>query len=187
MVRTFLLFLFTPTLSFVAQDTIPIADILIACGSKYFSDNETAQPAMVVRGKFCGNMYYWTPPVMGDSLTQQAFRNDLPFTGRAVDFDLDGNTIGTYTFENGYLQRLEEFYMGIKMVELVFINGIPHGAQTENDSHGKVHRLLTFRHGVLEGPFYMVRYQVDQGLPDCVMEGTYHEGKEVNRKSTCSD
>jgi hypothetical protein len=187
MVRTFLLFLFAPTLSFVAQDSVSVADVFMACGNKYFSDNETSQPAMVVRGKFCGNMYYWTPPVMGDSLTQQAFRNDLPFTGRAVDFDLDGNIIGAYSFENGYLQHLEEFYKGIKRVELAFINGIPHGAQTENDHLGALQRLLTFRHGVLEGPFYMVRYQVDQGLPDCVMEGTYHEGKEVNRKSTCSD
>lgn len=79
-VKGFFIFLFAPTFSFVAQDSVSVAEVFMACGNKYFSDNETSQPAMVVRGKFCGNMYYWTPPVMGDSLTQQAFRNDLPFS-----------------------------------------------------------------------------------------------------------
>jgi hypothetical protein len=42
----------------MAAQTTPIAMLRNSCGSGYFIDNESNQPAMRVRGFFCGNSYF---------------------------------------------------------------------------------------------------------------------------------
>lgn len=89
---------------------VPIESLRNACGSGYFIDNESHQPAMLVRGFFCGNSYFYTPIAMGDSIKELAYVDHTLFTGTAEDYVAANHVIGRYTFEEGLLQTLEEFH-----------------------------------------------------------------------------
>jgi len=115
--------------SFFAQ-SIPIEMARISCGGKYFTDNHSAQPAMLVRGVFCQDSYYYTPIGFGDSLTELAYLNDQLFTGIAEDKDSSNRLIGRYTFKDGMLEQLEEFQSDGKLrQQLNFVGGKQHGVQ----------------------------------------------------------
>ena len=88
---------------------ISIEAVRNSCGSGYFIDNESNQPAMVVRGFFCGNSYFYTPISFGDSIKELAFLDQSLFTGVAEDYDSSNHVIGRYGFNEGLLQDLEEF------------------------------------------------------------------------------
>ncbi len=63
----------------IASQTTPIAMLRNSYGSGFFIDNESNQPAMLVRGFFCGNSYFYTPIGMGDSIKELYFALAPPF------------------------------------------------------------------------------------------------------------
>ncbi|MEY5134209.1 MAG: hypothetical protein RLZZ198_2213 [Bacteroidota bacterium] len=165
--------------SFFAQ-SIPIEMVRISCGGKYFTDNHSAQPAMLVRGVFCQDSYYYTPIGFGDSLTELAYLNDQLFTGIAEDKDSSNRLIGRYTFKDGMLEQLEEFQSDGKLrQQLNFVGGKQHGVQRAFDRQGILTHLRTFDHGVVDGPFFYEWYgDFGNGLVKGIAsKGSYHYEK----------
>jgi hypothetical protein len=148
---------------------VPIESVRNACGSGYFIDNESHQPAMLVRGFFCGNSYIYTPIAMGDSIKELAYVDHTLFTGTAEDYDTANHVIGRYTFKEGLLQTLEEFHpSGEPLLQLQFENGNQHGVQLSYNRQGKIERMNTYNMGVLHGPFFHAWYgDFDQ----CLVKG----------------
>lgn len=164
---------------------ILIEEIQIACGSKFFSENEH-QHALVVRGIWCGNSYFWTPINIGDSITEQAYFNDELFTGDCLDFDADGLLIGKYSFENGKLTSLKHFMKDGRMAEeYQYKDGIPNGVNIDYYYNGEIRAKRTYVMGKLNGPFLEGIDLVDYGKGICTEEGVYTDGKRKVTSKPC--
>jgi len=164
------------TIGLFAQP-VPIESVRNSCGSGYFIDNESNQAAMLVRGFFCGNSYFYTPISFGDSIKELAFVDQALFTGVAEDYDAMNHVIGRYTFKEGQLQTLEEFQpSGEPLLQLCFVNGKQHGVQLSYNRQGKIERMSTYDIGTLHGPFFYAWYgDFDQCLvKGYAVFGAYH-------------
>jgi len=161
--------------------------ITISCGNNYFSYTETSQPPLIVRGKWCGDSYMWVPVNIGDTLVEMAFVNDEPFTGKSVAFDSMGNVTARYQFENGLIQKIDE-YMGKDSLRysLNFKNGIPHGYQRGYEWNGELWMEKNFKDGILDGPFYWSKERGDYGLEPCVETGIFRMGIYEKTSLPCS-
>jgi len=139
------------TIGLFAQP-VPIESVRNSCGSGYFIDNESNQAAMLVRGFFCGNSYFYT-------------RNQV---------------IGRYGFNEGLLQDLEEFMPnGTPILQLHFEQGKQHGEQRAYNRNGVLERMSTYVHGLLHGPFFYAWYgDFDQ----CVVKGYVDHGSYTYEK-----
>ena len=159
---------------------ISIEAVRNSCGSGYFIDNESNQPAMVVRGFFCGNSYFYTPISFGDSIKELAFLDQSLFTGVAEDYDSSNHVIGRYGFNEGLLQDLEEFMPnGTPILQLHFEQGKQHGEQRAYNRNGVLERMSTYVHGLLHGPFFYAWYgDFDQ----CVVKGYADHGSYTYEK-----
>lgn len=167
---------------------ILVEKISTANQNNYFSETNTSQPALIVRGIWSGNSYFWAPVQIGDTITEVGFINDEPFNGLAVDYDSLGHLLGKYSFINGYLQKIEEFNEdGKSRVILNLNNGIPHGEQKDFYWNGELRILKTFNNGILDGQFYWSRERIDYGLPPCVETGIYDMGIYKKTSETCTD
>lgn len=168
------------------ESEILVEEIKIGCGNNFFSESEN-QHAMIVRGKWCGNSYFWTPISMGTLITEEAFRNNELFTGECVDRDSLGNLIAKYSFNNGKMISLVHFQKDGKIFQdFTFDNGIPNGISIEYDRQGTLRFKRTYEQGVLNGPFYEIYYTDD---PDCqkrVDEGNYTNNEKLLIKSVCN-
>jgi hypothetical protein len=152
-------------------------EIRIGCGNKFFSENEH-QHAMIVRGIWCGNSYFWTPINIGDSITEQAFYNDELFTGDCFDINADGLIIGKYTFEKGKISSLQHFREdGSLAEEFRYQEGIPNGVNTDYFYNGEIRLKRTYELGKLNGPFVEGIDLVDYGRGICTEEGVYANGQ----------
>lgn len=153
---------------------VPIESVRNACGSGYFIDNESNQAAMLVRGFFCGNSYFYTPISFGDSIIELAFLDQALFSGVAEDYDSSNQVIGRYRFNEGLLQDLEEFMPnGTPILQLHFEQGKQHGEQRAYNRNGVLERMSTYAQGTLHGPFFYAWYgDFDQ----CVVKGSADYG-----------
>lgn len=153
----------------MAAQTTPIAMLHNSCGSGYFIDNESNQPAMLVRGFFCGNSYIYTPVGIGDSIKELAYLDHALYSGVAEDYDSSGHVIGRYRFHDGLLVDLEEFLPnGTPILQLHFEQGKQHGEQRRYNGNGKLEQMNTYNMGALHGPFYYAWYgDFDQ----CLVKG----------------
>jgi hypothetical protein len=177
-----LLFLVQPKL--LAQ--VPVADVRIACSSEFFKENDE-QHALIVRGMWCQDVYFWSIINIGDTIDQLAYYNDSLFTGECVDYNMHEQLIGRYTFDKGYLIRLQEYdTTGVIWRDCNFASGIPHGKHSEYNRKGEIESLLTFNHGVLNGPFIRRYDFYDYGLGECVEKGQYIEGVERLESVPCA-
>ena len=167
------------TIGLFAQP-VPIESVRNSCGSGYFIDNESNQPAMVVRGFFCGNSYFYTPISFGDSIKELAFLDQSLFTGVAEDYDSSNHVIGRYKFKEGLLQDLEEFRpSGEPLLQVHFEHGKQHGEQRAYNRNGVLERMSTYAHGLLHGPFFYAWYgDFDQ----CVVKGNADHGSYTYEK-----
>lgn len=167
------------------ENEISVEEIKIGCGNNFFSEAED-QHAMIVRGKWCGDSYFWSPISMGNIITEDAFRNDELFTGDCTDRDSSGNLKAKYTFDQGKLTSLIHFYKSGKIFqEFTYDKGIPNGISSEYDRQGAFEFRRTYKQGILSGPFYEIYYTDD---PDCqkrVDEGIYRNGIKELLKSEC--
>jgi hypothetical protein len=167
------------------ENEISVEEIKIGCGNNFFSEAED-QHAMIVRGKWCGDSYFWSPIGMGHKITEDAFRNNELFTGECVDRDSIGNLIAKYSFNNGKLISLVHFHKDGKIFQdYTFDNGIPNGISSEYDRQGTLEFRRTYKQGILSGPFYEIYYTDD---PDChkrVDSGIYRNGIKELLKSEC--
>lgn len=168
------------------ESEILVEEITIGCGNNFFSESEN-QNAMIVRGKWCGDLYFWAAISMGTQITEEAFRNSELFTGECVDQDSAGNQIAKYTFENGKLISLSHFHKNGKVFQKYsFDKGIPNGISSEYDTKGILYFSRTYEQGILNGPFYEIYYTDD---PDCrkrIDEGTYTNNEKLLNKSVCN-
>lgn len=156
---------------------ILVEEIRIGCGNKFFSENEH-QHAMIVRGIWCGNSYFWTPISIGDSITEQAFYNDELFTGDCFDVNADGVIIGKYSFINGKISSLQHFREdGSLAEEFRYREGIPNGVNTDYFYTGEIRLKRTYDLGKLNGPFVEGIDLVDYGKGICTEEGVYTNGQ----------
>ena len=167
------------TIGLFAQP-VPIESVRNSCGSGYFIDNESNQAAMLVRGFFCGNSYFYTPISFGDSIKELAFVGQALFSGVAEDYDSSNQVIGRYRFNEGLLQDLEEFMPnGTPILQLHFEQGKQHGEQRAYNRNGVLERMSTYVHGILHGPFFYAWYgDFDQ----CVVKGSADYGSYTYEK-----
>lgn len=167
------------TIGLFAQ-TVPIESVRNSCGSGYFIDNESNQAAMLVRGFFCGNSYFYTPISFGDSIKELAFVDQALFSGVAEDYDSSNQVIERYRFNEGLLQDLEEFMPnGPPILQLHFEQGKQHGEQRAYNRNGVLERMSTYVHGILHGPFFYAWYgDFDQ----CVVKGSADHGSYTYEK-----
>ena len=98
------------------ESEILVEEITIGCGNNFFSESES-QNALIVRGKWCGDSYFWAPISMGTQITEEAFRNNELFTGECIDQDSEGNLIAKYTFKNGKFISLSHFHKNGKVFQ----------------------------------------------------------------------
>lgn len=159
---------------------LPIESVRNSCGSGYFIDNESNQAAMLVRGFFCGNSYFYTPISFGDSIIELAFVGQALFSGVAEDYDSSNHVIGRYRFIEGLLQDLEEFMPnGTPILQLHFEHGKQHGQQRAYNRNGVLERMSTYVHGTLHGPFFYAWYgDFDQ----CMVKGYADHGSYTYEK-----
>jgi hypothetical protein len=162
--------------------------VTISNGRNYFSFTGTSQPPLIVRGIWAEDAYMWVPLKIGDTLAEMAFVNEEPFTGKSVAFDSTGNVIARYQFENGLIQKIEE-YMGIDTLRysLNFKNGIPHGSQKGYSWNGALWMEKNFNEGILDGPFYWSKEREDSGLEPCIETGIFHMGNYEKTSLPCSE
>ena len=167
------------TIGLFAQP-VPIESVRNSCGSGYFIDNESNQAAMLVRGFFCGNSYFYTPISFGDSIKELAFVGQALFSGVAEDYDSSNQVIGRYGFNEGLLQDLEEFMPnGTPILQLHFEQGKQHGEQRAYNRNGVLERMSTYVHGLLHGLFFYAWYgDFDQ----CVVKGYVDHGSYTYEK-----
>lgn len=165
----------TPSLSF-AQNLCN--QVSIACGSNYFSEDDNYNnPALVVRGVFCGDSYIWTPISEGDTLQEIAYKDGEPFTGVCVDLDTNQLLIGRYEFMNGYIKKLEEFHSNGQVYKtLNYTQGIPNGPAFRITQEGLLDTYFNFEMGNRKGFYYITRDRTDWGLPPCIELGEYANG-----------
>ncbi len=153
----------------VFAEVVLISEVRNACGSGYFIDNNSNQAALVVRGFFCGNSYFYTPIGMGDTISELAYFDQALFTGVAEDYDSSGHVIGRYVFRDGLLQDLEEFMPnGPPTLQLHFEKVTPHGQQRAYNMNGKLELMNTYDHGMFHGPFLSAFYG---DFYDCIVKG----------------
>jgi len=162
-------------------------EIQIACGNRYFSEvDEYRQAALVVRGIFCGDSYMWTPISEGDVLQEVAYRGDELFTGICIDLDSAGVLIGRYTFQDGLIQKLEEFHENGQVYKILNYNdGIPNGPGIRITEKGVLDSFFFFVQGVRSGSYYLTRDRTDWGLPPCIEFGKYITGEAVKMTKPC--
>ena len=163
------LILFLVSFQFLFAQPVDIKRVENSCGSGYFIDNESNQPAMLVRGFFCGNSYIYTPVGIGDSIKELAYLDQALYSGVAEDYDSSGHVIGRYRFHDGLLVDLEEFMPnGAPILQLHFEQGKQHGEQRRHNGNGKLEQMNTYNMGVLHGPFFYAWYgDFDQ----CLVKG----------------
>lgn len=161
--------------------------ITIACGNNYFSEDENFNnPALVVRGIFCGDAYFWTPISEGDTLSEIAFLDDEPFTGTCVDLDSNGLLLARYTFNDGLIQRLEEFHDNGKPYKIFnYDAGVPNGSASRFTENGLLDRHFYFDNGVRSGYYYLTRDRTDWGLAPCIEIGQYTNGESIALSKPC--
>ena len=161
--------------------------ITIACGNNYFSEDENFNnPALVVRGIFCGDAYFWTPISEGDTLSEIAFLDDEPFTGTCVDLDSNGLLLARYTFNDGLIQRLEEFHdNGKPYKNFNYDAGVPNGSASRFTENGLLDRHFYFQNGVRSGYYYLTRDRTDWGLAPCIEIGQYTNGESIALSKPC--
>jgi hypothetical protein len=162
--------------------------IQIACGKNYFSEDEQFNnPALLVRGLFCGDSYYfWTPVGQGDTLSQLAYLDGEPFSGKCIDLDSNGILLGKYMFKAGFIQQLEEFYeSGEVYKRLHFQAGIPHGSALYFAKDGSLKDYFNFENGQRSGAYYLTRDRTDWGLPPCIEFGNYIAGEAFTITKPC--
>ena len=165
---------------------IPVADVRIACSSQYFREHDE-QHALIVGGTWCQDLYYWSIIGIGDTIDELAYYHDSLFTGDCVDYNIHNQLIGRYTFDNGYIIRLQEFdTTGLIWRDFNFNGGIPNGTHTIYNSKGEIQSQLTFDQGILNGPFLRTRNFYDYGLGECIERGVYVVGEEKLETPPCT-
>jgi len=186
----FTLFLFLNSIS-LSQE-INANQITIECGNNYFSNTETSQPPLIVRGRWCGDSYFWSMISIGDTLAELGFLDNELFTGKALAYDSLDNMLARYIFENGFLQRIEQYFVNDSNSELNNLhllinmkNGIPHGVQRYYSWYGELQIEKSFQEGILNGPFYWKKERGDYGLEPCVETGIYRRGKYEKTSKPC--
>lgn len=166
----------------VFTQEVAVGEIQIGCGNNYFSESKTWQPPLIVRGKWCGDSFFWTPIGIGDTLMEEAFRNGTSFTGIAVSKTNEGKINGMYTFKNGFIEKLEEFYYGQLILSCSYAKGIPNGEHVAYDPSGSLSNLQTYNSGILHGKYYLFRVGDFGG---CIREGLAINGEITYTKNTC--
>jgi hypothetical protein len=186
----FTLFLFLNSIS-LSQE-INANQITIECGNNYFENTETSQPPLIVRGRWCGDSYFWSMISIGDTLAELGFLDNELFTGKALAYDSLDNILARYIFENGLLQRIEQYFVNDSNSELNNLhllinmkNGIPHGVQRYYSWYGELQIEKSFQEGILNGPFYWKKERGDYGLEPCVETGIYRRGKYEKTSKPC--
>ena len=186
----FTLFLFLNSIS-LSQE-INANQITIECGNNYFENTETSQPPLIVRGRWCGDSYFWSMISIGDTLAELGFLDNELFTGKALAYDSLDNILARYIFENGLLQRIEQYFVNDSNSELNNLhllinmkNGIPHGVQRYYSWYGELKIEKSFLEGILNGPFYWKKEREDYGLEPCVETGIYRRGKYEKTSKPC--
>lgn len=170
------------------QAQLLVDRITIECGKNYFDEDlNFNNPALVVRGIFCGDSYYyWTPIGQGDTLSQLAYLDGEPFSGECIDLDSNGILLGKYTFKEGFIQRLEEFYdSGEVYKRLHFQAGIPHGSALYFSKDGSLKDYFNFENGQRSGAYYLTRDRTDWVLPPCVEYGLYSNSEPAQLTKPC--
>lgn len=167
---------------------ILVEEIKIECGNNFFSEAEFQSP-LIVRGKFCGNSYYWTPINEGDSITEKAYRNHELFTGECIAKNNKGLIIGKYTFNKGKITSLIEFdFNGNLDREYFYSVGIANGKSTNYFKNGKVRSMHTYLNGTLEGPFLENipvpdrKAKVEEGAESIAYKNCFEGGVYINGK-----
>ena len=170
-----------------SQAQLLVDRITIACGNNYFSEDEAYHnPALIVRGIFCGDAYFWTPVSEGDTLTEMAYLDQEPFSGICVDLDSNGQLLGKYTFKNGLIQQLEEYHVNGKPFKVLnYIDGAPHGSASRLNQNGVLDSHFYFENGTRSGYYYLTRDRTDWGLPPCIEFGKYIDGKAIVMTKPC--
>ncbi len=186
----FTLFLFLNSIS-LAQG-INANQITIECGNNYFENTETSQPPLIVRGRWCGDSYFWSMISIGDTLAELGFLDNELFTGKALAYDSLDNILARYIFENGFLQRIEQYFVNDSNSELNNLhllinmkNGIPHGVQRYYSWYEELQIEKSFQEGILNGPFYWKKSREDYGLEPCVETGIYRMGEYEQTSEPC--
>jgi antitoxin component YwqK of YwqJK toxin-antitoxin module len=196
---------------FHAQEIL-VEEIRIECGNEYFSETSSSQPALIARGKasWCQNGYIYSIVSVGDSVKVKAFRNGLSFTGTTIEYDPSGAMIGEYEFINGFMQKLQTFYVDgtVKTVlnfqngtpdgkhivfypngnidrEFVYKNGLLHGEIRTYDTDGTLVSLSNYKDNIMDGPFYHY-YLNEVDLPTCYQRGFANNGVETITEDTCN-
>lgn len=161
--------------------------ITIACGNNYFfEDHNFNNPALIVRGIFCADSYIWTRISEGDPLTEMAYLDQEPFTGICIDLDSIGLLLGKYTFKNGLMQRLEEFYDNGQPYKVFdYLDGNPQGSASRFTIDGYLDSYFNFEDGARQGYYYLTRDRTDLGLPPCVEFGKYIGGESIVMTKPC--
>ncbi len=170
-----------------SQAQLLVDRITIACGNNYFREDEAYHnPALIVRGIFCGDAYFWTPVSEGDTLTEMAYLDQEPFSGICVDLDSNGQLLGKYTFKNGLIQQLEEYHVNGKPYKVLhYIDGAPHGSASRFNQNGVLDSHFYFENGTRIGYYYLTRDRTDWGLPPCIEFGKYIDGKAIVMTRPC--
>ncbi len=165
---------------------------MLECGNNYFKNTETSQPPLVVRGRWCSDLYFWSTISIGDTLAELGFLDNVLFTGTALAFDSLDNILARYIFENGFLQRIEQYFVNDSNSELNNLhllinmkNGIPHGVQRYYSSYVGLVIEKSFQEGILNGPFYFKKEREDYGLEPCVETGIYRMGVYEKTSKPC--
>ena len=174
-------------LAITSQSQILAERIVIACGSHFFSeDNHYNNPALVVRGIWCGDSYFWAPISEGDSIKELAYMDGELFTGTCIDLDTNGLLLGKYTFENGLISRLEQFFEnGQKEREFNYQGGVPNGGASRFSSEGLLDSHFFFENGKRSGYYYLSRDRTDWGLAPCIEFGKYENGESIELTKPC--
>jgi hypothetical protein len=176
-------------LPFFLSAQILVDEIHIACGNHFFNEiNTHRQAAMLVRGIFCGDSYFWSPISAGDTIQEIAYRGEDLFTGVCIDLDTAGNVMGRYTFQNGLIQKLEEFY-ATGEVDLIihYKDGIPNGPCINLFENGVLYSYVFFDNGIKSGAYYRLLDRTDYDLPPCVDYGQNLNGERFQLSPPCFD
>jgi len=169
------------------QAQLLVDRITIACGNNYFAEDENYNnPALVVRGIFCGDAYFWTPISEGDVLSELAYLDDEPFTGTCIDLDSNGLLLARYTFQDGLIQRLEEYHDNGSPYKIFnYAAGVPQGSASRFEPNGLLDSHFYFENGQRSGFYYITRDRTDWGLPPCIELGKTTNGESIALSKPC--
>jgi hypothetical protein len=161
--------------------------ITIACGNNYFDEDlNFNNPALLVRGIFCEDAYYWTPISEGDVLSEMAYLDGEPFTGTCSDLDSNGLLLGKYTFKDGLIQRLEEYHQNGQAYKVLnYLDGTPQGSASRFTANGLLNSHFYFENGARSGYYYLTRDRTDWNLPPCIEFGNYIAGEAITMTKPC--